>query len=191
MRLAVYGGSFDPPHVAHVLAADYALSVGVGDRVLVLPVFGHAFGKNMESFVDRCRMCELAFGHIEGVEVSRLEAELSPPNYTLHTLRLVQQRYPGAELRLVVGSDVLLEGAHWHRFEDVKKLAPLFALGRVGYDHPSAPPPVLPDISSTEVRDLLRRRRDAQVEKRLRALVPRRVLDYVDEHDLYRQPMDA
>ena len=58
--LGVFGGSFDPPHVAHVMAAAYALSAGAFDRLLVVPVFAHAFDKRLESFEHRVKLCELA-----------------------------------------------------------------------------------------------------------------------------------
>lgn len=195
MKLGVFGGSFDPPHVAHVLAVEHVLASGAVDRVLVLPVHGHAFGKRMESFEHRVAMCELAFAEPfasrgGAVEVSRLERELPPPNYTLHTLEALTRRYPGAELRLVVGGDVLRDHAKWYRWDDVVALAPLVPLGRVGVEEESAPPPILPDVSSTEVRtwlgELSDRRKAGEARRRLSEVVPPKVLAYIDEHGLYR-----
>jgi nicotinate-nucleotide adenylyltransferase len=209
VRLGVFGGSFDPPHVAHVLAVQAVLASGEVDRVLVLPVHGHAFGKRMESFEHRARMCRLAFGDVAGAEVSELERELPPPNYTLHTLEALQRRHPEAELRLVVGGDVLRDRGKWYHWDEVTRLAPLIALGRVGVSTSDAPAPALPDVSSTEVRAWLARRApapkaaagesaisastgsgetpsDAEARRRLVEVVPRKVLDYIDEHDLYR-----
>jgi len=65
--VAIYGGSFDPPHVSHVLAAVYALKIAGFERVLVVPVFEHAFHKQLTPFEHRTRMCELAFAGITGV----------------------------------------------------------------------------------------------------------------------------
>jgi nicotinate-nucleotide adenylyltransferase len=209
VRVGVFGGSFDPPHLAHVLAVESVLATGQVDRVLVLPVHGHAFGKRMEAFEHRVRMCELAFDHIANAEVSELERELPPPNYTLHTLEALRLRHPAAELRLIVGGDVLRDHGKWYRWDEVTRLAPVVALGRVGVPVLDAPPAVLPDVSSTEVRTWLARRgsavvgaagvpttsvsagspeppRDAEARRRLAEVVPRKVLDYIDEHDLYR-----
>ena len=77
--VAIYGGSFDPPHISHVLAAVYALKVGGFEQVLVVPVFEHAFQKQLTPFQHRWRMCELAFAGIAGAEVSALERELETP----------------------------------------------------------------------------------------------------------------
>ncbi|HEY3495399.1 MAG TPA: hypothetical protein VGK73_11960, partial [Polyangiaceae bacterium] len=61
MKVAVYGGSFDPPHVAHRLTADYVLAVGGFDRLIVLPVHQHAFGKQLAAFEDRLELCRRCF----------------------------------------------------------------------------------------------------------------------------------
>ena len=188
MRLAVYGGSFDPPHRAHVLAVEHVLRTRQAEAVLVVPVFRHAFGKRMEAFEHRVRMCELAFEHTAGVEVSPIEAELPAPSYTVQTLRALRERYPTSELRFVVGTDAVQESHKWHLFDEVCRIAPLIVLGRVGVEHPGGPEPFLPDVSSTEIRAALRgrggRAQDA-ASPHLDA-VPKPVLAYIDEHGLYR-----
>jgi nicotinate-nucleotide adenylyltransferase len=190
VKLGVFGGSFDPPHIAHVLAVRSVLVSRAVDRVVVMPVYGHAFGKRMASFEDRMAMCELAFSDLlaelpGAVEVSRLEAELPPPSYTLHTLQELGRRYPEAELRLVVGGDVLRDHGKWYRWDAVVALAPLVALGRVGVSAEGAPQAVLPDVSSTDVRAWLAER-SAETRRRLAEVVPQNVLAYVDQHGLYR-----
>lgn len=183
--LGVYGGSFDPPHVAHVLGAAYALSAAPIDRLLVIPVLSHPFQKELAPFSERLRMCELAFADLARVEVSPIEADLGAPSRTLTTLRALQDRDPKTALRLIIGSDVLDQTSEWHAFEEVARLAPPFVVGRQG--HPSAGGPGwgLPDISSTRVRGLLARRDEPGVEEELAALVPRRVLEYLRGRALY------
>lgn len=155
MNVAFFGGSFNPPHVAHVLAASYARQVGF-DKVLVVVVASHAFGKSLAPFEHRVRMCELAFAHVDGVEISRIEQELPQPNYTLHTLRRLQLDHPDWRLRLLAGSDVLRELPSWHESAEVERIAPLYVLDRIGLPTPGAPA-VLPDVSSSEARRRLAR----------------------------------
>jgi nicotinate-nucleotide adenylyltransferase len=183
MKIAVYGGSFNPPHVAHVLAVSYVLAFGDVDRVLVVPVFDHAFDKDLADFEHRVTMAELGLGWLPGASVSRIEQTLPTPSRTLATLEALRRESPGQSWRLVVGSDVLFEKHAWHRFDEIERLAPLLVLGRAGHEHPDAPAPLLPEVSSTTVRSLLRS--DAR-DPRLDALVPRKVLAYVREHGLYR-----
>ena len=184
--VAIYGGSFDPPHVSHVLAAVYALKVGGFDQVLVVPVFEHAFQKQLTPFEHRVRMCELAFGGIVGVEVSTVERELETPSLTLRTVEHLSKAHPDWALRLLVGSDVLSETSKWHAFDRISALAPPYVVARPGYEHPDARGALLPDVSSTRIREALAQRHRADNQAWLALSVPRAVLEYIAEHDLYR-----
>ena len=185
--VAIYGGSFDPPHVSHVLCAVYALKVGGFDQVLVVPVFEHAFHKQLTPFEHRLRLCELAFAGLEGVLVSPIERELETPSLTLRTLEHLSAAHPDWSLRLLVGSDVLAETGKWHAFERISALAPPYVVARPGYPHPDPEALPLPDVSSTRIRDALSLpRRGSGGDRALLANnLPRAVLSYIDEHGLY------
>ncbi len=181
-RVALLGGSFDPPHVAHALLAAYVLMTGEIDEVLVVPVFEHAFGKRLAPFADRLALCELAFAALRAVTVSPVEAALPSPSRTLTTLQHLQQERPSAAFRLVVGSDVLADAPKWYAFDEVTRRAPLLVVPRPGYPHPGGA--VLPDVSSTRVRELLAKRSsDALAE--LRGLVPSACLAQILAKNLY------
>jgi len=179
MNVAIFGGSFNPPHVSHVLAIAYVLSTADVERVVVVPAHKHPFGKPLAPFDDRVRMCELALAPFPSASVSRVEETLD--GLTLHTLEALKRDHADWNLRLVVGADILLEADKWFRFDDVKKIAPPIVLGRVGFSHPNAPPPILPEISSTRVRELARR----AAWDELAPFVPRAVLAHVREKKLY------
>ena len=190
MKVAIYGGSFNPPHVGHVLAVAYALSVGEFDRVLVVPVYDHALDKSLLSFAHRLRLTELAMGWLPRVEVSRLEERLPSPSYTLNTLEYLKSEHPDWHFRLMVGADVLGEVGHWHAFEEVTRIAPLFVLGRGGFEAEAAKygapvGPTLPDISSTEIRRLLACR-DGSARAALARILPSAVLACIEAESLYR-----
>jgi len=183
--VAIYGGSFDPPHVSHVLAALYALKVGGFDCVLVVPVFEHAFHKRLTPFEHRLRLCELAFSGIAGVEVSAVERELETPSLTLRTLEHLSGLHPDWALRLLVGSDVLSETSKWHAFDRISQLAPPYVVARPGFEHPDSQAALLPDVSSTRIRTALAARDRAENQALLATSVPRAVLNYIVAHDLY------
>lgn len=184
MKVAFFGGSFNPPHVGHVLAASYARSVGF-EKVLVVVVHQHAFAKPLEAFEHRVEMARLAFEPLIGVEVSPIEATLPAPSYTLHTLQALLAEHPDWQLRLLMGSDVVGEAAQWHAFEQVERLAPPFVLGRSGAPHPDAAGVLLPDVSSTEVRTYLQNANDQAPARWLQRHVPSAVLEYIRERRLY------
>lgn len=183
-RVAVFGGSFNPPHIAHVLAVVYALEVSPVDEVLIVPVYQHPFSKELAPFEHRLAMCDAAMGWIPGATVSDVERELGGESLTLRMLTHLSEQHPDWVLRLLVGADVLADLPKWHRFDKIAEIAPPIVLGRAGVSDSRAPAPLLPRISSTEVRDAIRRRDLGAV----RALLPVRVLEYIEEHGLYRDP---
>jgi nicotinate-nucleotide adenylyltransferase len=178
VKVGVFGGSFNPPHIAHVLACALVLSLEDLDSLVVVPTYEHPFAKPLAPFDDRTRMCELAMGWIPRVCVSRVEQELGGQSRTLRTLEHLARAHPNWRLRLVVGADVLLDASRWFGFDEIVRLAPLIVLPRAGA---SGVPQLLPDISSTQVREAIQRGAWADAER----LVPRSVLAFLRAHNLY------
>jgi nicotinate-nucleotide adenylyltransferase len=196
-RVAVFGGSFNPPHVGHVLACALIRSVEEIDRILVVPTFKHPFAKPLAPFEERATMCELAMAWMPGVEVSRVEEELGGESRTLRTLETLARAHPDWQLRLIIGADILAEAPRWFGFDAIAKLAPPIVLGRAGVGpgdraegvahhggEESAGPALLPAVSSTQVRAAIARGAWTELEK----LVPRAVLAHVRARGLYATP---
>ena len=139
MNVFVFGGSFNPPHMSHVLAVTYLLAAAEPDQVLVVPCFQHPLAKGLAPFEDRVAMCERAMGWLPRTVVSRVEGELGGESRSLRTVAHLRATHPDWNLRLVVGADILLEAERWHAFDQVKALAPLFVLGRAGFQAEGAP----------------------------------------------------
>jgi len=173
-RWGLFGGSFDPPHVGHLMAGALALSRGDIDRLVVVPCFDHPFGKAMAPYEERLAMARMAFEPLARAEVSDIESRLERPSRTLFTLRALAAAHPGARWSLVVGADVPLERAQWHRFDDLIAEADLFVIGRAGRGGGASTPDV-PDVSSTELRRRLAADEDlcgwldARVERHIRS----------------------
>lgn len=179
VAFGVFGGSFDPPHLAHTLFAAYALAAHGLERVLVVPTFTHAFGKQLTPFDDRLRMCELAFGDLRRVEICDVERGLPAPNFTLHTLQALAARHANVQLHLLIGSDILGETQHWHDFASVARLAPPLVVERQGATSHDPEQPALPNISSTEIRKRIR------AGERTSGWLAPSVADYIRAHGLY------
>ncbi len=185
VTVAIFGGSFNPPHVAHVLAVAYVLACTEVDRCLVVPTYQHPFAKALAPFEDRLEMCRLAFADLARVEVSRVEAELGGESRTVRTLEHLHATHPEWRMRLVVGGDVVHEMDRWWEPERVRALAPPLVLGRLGV----APPPghehapqILPEVSSTAIRAAFARGEPVA------GLIPRTVEAYARRSDLYGGP---
>jgi nicotinate-nucleotide adenylyltransferase len=186
MQVAVLGGSFDPPHAAHVLMAAYLGTIATFEHVIVVPVFEHAFEKNLTAFEHRLRMCQLAFEKLPFVEVTPIEATLKRPNYTLHTLDAIKRAHPSWQLRLAMGADVLAESRQWHAFDEVMTLAPPFVFERHGTPSDGKKTCLLPQVSSTELRGHLLGRHQTEASQALEDLLPESVRQYIDDLQLYR-----
>jgi nicotinate-nucleotide adenylyltransferase len=177
-RIALFGGSFDPPHVAHQMVAVYVAAVAQVDAVWVVPCKTHPLGKEMTAWDHRLAMCRRAFADFKRVRVSTVEAQLPPPNRTVDTLEHLVALHPSTTFQLVVGSDILEEKHRWYGWQRIVALADLFVVGRKGWGKGQSAI-VLPQISSSEIRHRL------QEGQAVDQLVPRRVLDYIETEKLY------
>lgn len=183
LSVAVFGGSFNPPHIGHLLAVNYVLACMPIDRVLVIPTFRHPFSKSLASFEDRLTMCKLAFAEVAQVDVSALEQELGGESVTVRTLESLHAAYPHWKLHLIVGSDLVPEMERWALPNRVFELAERIVLNRAGtptprgYEHI---PVVLPDISSSSVRAMIASKESIE------HLVPRTVVRFIQEQGLYQ-----
>jgi nicotinate-nucleotide adenylyltransferase len=180
--VAIFGGSFNPPHLGHVLFAALLTSLRSADRIVVIPTYIHPFHKPLAPYDQRVQMCKLAMDWIPELEVSTVEEDLGGESRTLRTLEHLQAAHPDWSMRLVMGADLLRESPNWHAFDRIKELAPPLVLGRAGVEEDRAGEPLLPEISSTEVRRLIAADGWTELETKL----PRAVLDFVRTHHLYK-----
>ncbi|HTB56507.1 MAG TPA: nicotinate (nicotinamide) nucleotide adenylyltransferase [Polyangia bacterium] len=181
MRVAIFGGSFNPPHLAHQMAALYVLETAAIDELWIVPAFQHPFGKVLAPFGHRLEMCELAAAALgPRVRVSAVERDLGLESRTLRTVRRLQQDFPAHAFSLVIGADLVAELPSWHDSAELQRSVPLLVVGRDGFDA-GAGRLALPRVSSTEVRAALAAGRPVD------GLVPRVVLDYIYEHNLYKE----
>ena len=183
--VALFGGTFDPPHVGHVLAAHYVLLTAPVEHVLVVPCAEHPFAKKQSPYEHRLEMCRLAFAELGGlVTVLDVEGRRPGPSYTIDTVREVARLYPGATIELVVGSDIPPEFPQWKDSEALLDMARLRVLPRLDEEAPAAESAqdvsyYLPRISSSTLRGMLREGEDVN------AHVPNTVLAYIQRHRLY------
>lgn len=172
MRLGVLGGTFDPPHTGHFLAAvDAFESLGL-DRLLIIPVAAQPLRTDSPAAAtaaQRLDMVRLAFGEDDRFEVSSMEIDRGGLSYTVDTLEEVSLAYPGHELVLVAGADALATFDRWKNTSRILELARVAGVSRdmTGMAGGGVEPPRLPDwavpvaarrvdVSSSEIRARLR-----------------------------------
>ncbi len=205
MKIGVLGGSFDPIQNAHVGMARLAAKELSLDLVLLLPAGNPYFKKGVTPYALRLAMTEAAALRLrrEGIsaEVSRLESDESRPSYTCDTLAALHKQYPDSELYFICGADVLKTIHTFREPELILRQAVLAAFDR-GKDpefekalkefHERFPEgecvPLrgeLPDISSTMVRERIRKEED------ISELVPPEVAKFIAAQGLYRSDAEG
>ena len=133
------GGTFDPIHVGHLVAASdtrHALALDVVLLVVANRPWQKVGSRDVTPAGDRLAVVEAAVGGVEGVEASSIEIERGGDSYTVDTMRELAERHPGAELFLVVGADVVHELDTWVRVEELRELCDLAVVNRPGSDRP-------------------------------------------------------
>lgn len=172
MRIAVYGGSFNPPHVGHLMVAAWLRWTDRADRVWLLPALAHPFAKDLAPFAERVALCEAVAGCVDGLEVCTVEGELPEPSYTIDTLTELRRRHPDHTFRLIVGADVLPETPRWKRWDAIEAQFDPILVGRQGWPEPMDAV-AFPGVSSTDIR--ARARAGAPLEHLVPAAIVERV----------------
>jgi nicotinate-nucleotide adenylyltransferase len=133
-RIGVFGGTFDPIHVGHLVAAVNARHAMRLDRVIlvVANVPWQKDDRPVSPAEDRLAVVEAAVGDVPGLEASRMEIDRGGPSYTADTIEELAKTYPGSELFLIVGWDVAGELATWDRWETIQRLCTLIVVNRPG-----------------------------------------------------------
>jgi nicotinate-nucleotide adenylyltransferase len=182
MRVALFGGSFNPPHLGHQLLALTVLETHPIDQLWMIPCFRHRFDKALAPFADRLAMCRLTARALgDRAQVSDIEGQLGGESRTLLTVMALRQAHPGTDFDLVIGADLHDEIDSWYRAEELRRMVSFIVVGRGGFPGPGGGDQLqMPAVSSTEVRRRLQAGESAD------AFVPRLVLDYIRETKLYR-----
>lgn len=186
-RIALFGGSFNPPHAGHLLVAAWILATERADEVWMLPTAHHPFGKALAPFESRVAMLHGGFASLGArVRVCEIEAEREGPSFTVDTVAALRTRHPEHHFLLVVGTDILAESPKWKEFDRLKTLVELLPVRRAGVEgsepdpDPAHPTPLFPPISSSEVRARLARGESVD------GLVPAGVLQEITRRKLFR-----
>lgn len=191
MDIGLFGGSFNPPHVAHLIVAEVVRDQFGLEEVWWIPNARppHKPSDELVAVKHRLEMTERTVEANSDFRVCNVEVEREGVSYTVETLRVLQDQYPDTDFALILGSDSLDHFADWHRPDEIAERVPIIVYKRPGAIESVADPrfanhvryaaaPVM-EISGTEVR--ARRRAGRSI----RYLVPEAVRSYIETHDLY------
>lgn len=192
-RVGIFGGSFDPVHLGHVILARSALEQLDLDRILFIPASVSPFKQGQPpgaSADQRLRMLRTAVDQEPRFEIDERELHRDGPSYTVDTVRSLLGDYPGVRFLLLIGSDNLSDLPQWHSYDELRNLVDIAILDRGG--DPSladaAGYPVVRrrvDLSSTEIRDRLASGLSVG------QMLPQGVCDLIMTEHPYRTPADG
>jgi nicotinate-nucleotide adenylyltransferase len=187
LRLAIFGGTFDPIHKAHVAVAREAAERFHLDRILVVPAARppHKSGATFAAYEDRIRMVELACQNDARLEVSRLE-EGTAHSYSIDTIEKLQTTLaPGDELYFLIGADAFAEIQTWHRWRAVVSAVTFLVVSRPGHVYAVPEGARVERLESLDLPVSSSEIRRALAAGRQPGEVPEGVLEYIFEHGLY------
>jgi nicotinate-nucleotide adenylyltransferase len=192
-RLGVFGGAFDPPHIAHVALAQHAIEQFGLQQLRIIPT-GDAWHKDhtLTASPHRLAMTRLAFEAMPHVQVDDREINRAGATYTYDTLLELKAEHPDDDLLLFIGADQANAFKTWHRWQDILKLATLVVAQRGGAAqwHNAVSPDVqrldMPSlkVSATDIRAHYAQRAVAQPP--FSNWLPASVQHYIEQHSLYR-----
>jgi nicotinate-nucleotide adenylyltransferase len=197
MNIGIFGGTFDPPHVGHLVIADQALTQLKLDEVWFMPAGQppHKLNNDVSAAIHRVAMTRLAIKGHAGFKLSTFDVDRPGPHYSAIAIEMLEQQHPQHDWCFIMGADSLEDLPRWHQPSHLITLATLAVAGRPGArpdltiieQHvPGVSARVrwvdalLVDLSSTQLREMVK------AGASLRYLVPDAVIEYIQQHDLYR-----
>ncbi|MBD5271617.1 MAG: nicotinate-nucleotide adenylyltransferase [Bacteroides sp.] len=191
MKIGIFGGSFNPVHIGHLMLASYMQQFEGFDEVwLMLSPLNPLKANPSELIPDltRLKMLEIAVAGVAGLKVSDIELSMPRPSYTINTLRYLAKRYPRHSFRLIIGADNWKIFSQWRDSEKIIEEFGVTVYPRPGYTIPtiyddnvdvvsSAP---LAEISSTFLRKAIARGKD------MRFFLPQGVENFIRDNNLYK-----
>ena len=192
MKVGIYSGSFNPVHVGHIALCDYLVHEGVVDEVWLIrsPQNPLKVANTLAPDADRQAMLEIAIECHEGLKTCCIEDSLPRPNYTINTLRALQDQYPDKEFHLIIGTDNWLIFDKWRAYDEILEDFHLIVYPRPGYKLTTSESLSLLtghvrfvdapqfDISSTEIRTAIARGEEP-------TMIDPKVLTYINNNAIY------
>lgn len=193
MRIGIYSGSFNPVHVGHISLVEYIVKQNIVDQVWLIRSPQNPLKNNSSLLSDehRAEMLRLATEGRQGLSISTIEDNLPKPNYTINTLRALQEQYPDEEFYLIIGADNWDIFDKWKDWDIIIRDFHLIVYPRPGYEYPEIDQESFPtvqvvdapqfDLSSTEIRDLIKEGEP------ITGYVDEKVEEYIIANNLYNE----
>lgn len=184
-KIGILGGTFDPPHIGHLIIAETVRTSLHLDEIWFMPTNEPPHkGKANSTGQDRLKMIQLAIEDNEHFKVSNIEMKRLGKSYTFDTMNILRNEYRDCEFFFIIGADMVEYLPNWNKIEELIQLVQFVGVKREGYEFNSPYPfikvdiPMI-DISSTSIREML------NTHTSVKYLIPDSVYTYIKEKQLY------
>jgi len=193
MNIGIFGGTFNPPHIGHLIVAEHVRAALAFDKILFVPaaIPPHKVGHDITSAEHRVAMLRLAIADNSHFDVSEIELKRGGVSFTVDTVRELKREEPTVALSLLMGMDNLIEFHSWRSPEEILRLATVVVMTRPGFVLGDLPEQIersvqlcrVPEIAIAS-REIRQRVKDG---KSIRYLVSLPVAEYIATQRLYRE----
>lgn len=186
-KVGILGGTFNPPHVGHLMIADQVKDQLDLDKILFLPTAEpphSSVEKKTISSDIRVHMLDLATMDNADFEVELLEVETGGKNYTYDTMKTLIDLYPAVDFYFIVGADMIADLPTWHEIDKLVELVQLVGVNRPGYVAETDYPMIMVDVPLVAISSSVIRRKVA-TDCSIKYLVPEDVRNYISQEGLY------
>ena len=185
-HIAIYGGSFNPPHLGHLFVASYLVKALGAQEVWFMPVKKHPFRKEIAPFTHRIKMLEQLIDGLESrYQISHLENRPNTSGKTYDLINHIKEKFPLQKFTLVMGSDLWQERHQWYRWSEIKQNIAITLFHRDGFklsteqESSLVHPIVFPKISSSKIRENIIKQQSNF------GLTTPEIIQYMQENNLY------
>jgi len=189
MKIGLFGGSFDPIHLGHLVAAQQVLEKGLCEKIWFLPCYQNPLKKKSTETKHRKKMVETAIEKDKNFELNEMELKEKKPNYTIETIRKLKKSFPEHAFHFIISSKTLKEFNKWKKYDElaqeIRFIVVSFKQSDVipkkiqKFNPVKLNPTISSQISSTLIRKKIKEGKDVSV------FLPKKVLDYIKKNKLY------
>ncbi|MDX5476011.1 MAG: nicotinate-nucleotide adenylyltransferase [Bacillaceae bacterium] len=185
-KIGILGGTFDPPHIGHLIIANEVMHSLSLDEIWFIPnrIPPHKLNKSITETSSRVEMIQLAIEDNEQFHLNTLELERSGPSYTYDTIVTLKELHPTYEFFFIIGADMVEYLPKWHRIDELVGLIQFVGVKRAGYQVHTTYPVIEVEIPQVDISSTLIRKK-IKDGLSFRYLVPEKVQIYIEENNLY------
>lgn len=184
-HIGILGGTFDPPHLGHlVIAEEVRVSMDL-DEIWFIPTYTPPHkGEAKTTAADRLSMLYKATNENPNFKVNTMEIDRSGKSYTYDTITILKEKHPNKQFYFIIGADMVEYLPNWYKVDELVKIVNFIGVKRSGYQLNTHYPIKQVDIPMIDLSSTMLRKR-LQSRKTVRYLVPDSVITYIEENHLY------